>query len=94
MSDYRVVCTIVKDEIVFYEFDDCRNGLLYYGAEDYCTEKCGVWIYDREKPTAKLKDALDIHRKRACDYELADEELKKYHAYKNWLEALFKHKVD
>ncbi len=49
MASYRVVCEVVKGEIVFYEFDGCRNGRLYYGAEDYCTEKCGVWVIDATK---------------------------------------------
>jgi hypothetical protein len=94
MASYRIVCEVIKGEIVFYEFDGCRNGRLYYGAEDYCTEKCGIWVYDREKATVKLQEALDIHRKRCCDYELTDDELKKYQSHKEWREELVKFKVE
>lgn len=94
MASYRVVCEVVKGEIVFYQFDGCWNGRLYDRTEDYCTEKCGIWVYDPENATPNLREAQEIHRKRAGDYELTEEELKKYQAHQEWRERLNEFKIE
>ena len=86
MASYRIVCEVIKGEIVFYEFDGCRNGRLYHGAEDYCVEKCGVWVIDRKK-VDKIAD--DYYSKNSTLVAM-----ERFNKYKQWREVLNEFKVE
>ncbi len=86
MASYRVVCEVLKGEVVFYQFDGCRNGRLYYGAEDYCTEKCGIWVIDLKK-IEKIIDDYYSEKSTLVSVE-------RFNKYTQWREELVKFKVE
>lgn len=86
MSDYRTVAAIVNKEIVLYQFDGCRYGKLWSMTEDYCTEKCGIWVLDQ----IKVELIIDRHYSSRKEDKEATEA---FNRYEDWKNSLMAHKV-